>query len=595
MAKVNTYGQDEDLKINFGKAQFKKVLHYLNPYKKDFVFTLITLVLASATAAAGPYLLQNAIDVQIPVKNVNGLIIIGAILALLAAYEIFAAKFSSKHIVLIGQNVISDIRRDLFAHLQKLPFDYYDSRPHGKILVRAVNYVNNIANLFSAGIINSIMDLVSIIFVVIFMLMVNVRLTIVSLIGAPIFVAIVWLLKNIHRRAWQIYSDKNSNLTAYIHESINGVRITQAFVREKRNSRVLKVLAGQTVRSFMKAKSIELVIPGITSLMDTLMASFVFYISIAAIFKDPAAYQVGVVIAMTNYITRFWTPVSNLSNHYNALITGLAYLERIFETMEEDVLIHDKPGAKPLEYKKGEIEFKNVTFCYDEEKGNVLENISFKVKAGEKVALVGQTGGGKSTIVNLLSRYYNLKSGQILIDGQDISEVTVKSVREHMGYMLQDSFIFSGTIMENIRYGRLDATDEEVKNAAKLVGADDFISNMTDGYFSTVSERGSTLSAGQRQLISLARAMLRNPDIFVLDEATSSIDSETERNLIEGIDILLRDRTSFMIAHRLSTIKNADKILVIGDKKILEEGDHDSLMELGGHYYHLYTTQTEMG
>ncbi len=594
MAKVNTFREDEDLKIKFGKKHLSKIGHYLKPYKTSFIFTLFVQILSSAIATSVPYLFQNAIDVQIPNKSIKGLLYLGAIIIAFAAYSFFASKYASKHITLIGQSVISDIRLDLFKHLQKLPFTYYDSRPHGKILVRAVNYVNNIANLLSGGIISSLMDLLSLLFVVIFMLMINVKLTIVTLIGAPIFVAILYLLKNIHRKAWQSYSDKNSNLTAYIHESINGVRITQAFVRERRNSRVLKVLAGESMQHFMKANSIELLIPQITSFMDNLMTSFVFYISIAAVFKDPAAYQVGVVIAMTNYITRFWTPVANLSAHYNALITGLAYLERIFETMEEDTVINDKPDAKPLDYKKGEIEFKNVTFAYDEEKGNVLENISFKVNAGERIALVGETGGGKSTIVNLLSRYYNLKGGQILIDGQDIADVTVSSLRDRMGYMLQDCFIFSNTIMENIRYGKLDATDEEVINAAKLVGADEFIAKMPDGYFTTVSERGSTLSVGQRQMISLARAILRNPDIFVLDEATSNIDTETERQLIEGINVVLKNRTSFIIAHRLSTIKDADKIFVIGQKSILEQGNHDELMAQKGHYYHLYTTQTDL-
>lgn len=594
MAKVNTYHEDENLKIKLGKTHLGKIRHYLKPYKNSFIFTIFMRILASGISASIPYLFQNAIDIQIPNKSIKGLFCLGGIIIIFSVYDFFASRYSSKHITFIGQSVISDIRLDLFKHLQRLPFVYYDSRPHGKILVRAVNYVNNIANLLSGGIISSLMDLISLLFVVVFMLMIDIKLAIASLIGAPIFVAILYFLKNIHRKAWQHYSDKNSNLTAYIHESINGVRITQAFVRERRNSRVLKVLAGESVQSFMKAKSIELLIPQITSFMDNLMTSFIFYISIAAVFKDPSAYQVGVVIAMTNYITRFWTPVANLSNHYNALITGLAYLERIFETLEEDTIIHDKPDAKPLDYKKGEIEFKNVTFAYDEEKGNVLENVSFKVNAGEKIALVGETGGGKSTIVNLLSRYYNLKSGQILIDGQDIADVTLSSLRDRIGYMLQDCFIFSNTIMENIRYGKLDATDAEVINAAKLVGADEFISKMPDGYFTTVSERGSTLSVGQRQMISLARAILRNPEIFILDEATSNIDTETERNLIEGIDVMLKNRTSFVVAHRLSTIKDADKIFVIGEKQILEQGNHDELMTLKGRYYRFYTTQTDI-
>lgn len=593
MAKVNTFNQDETLKIRLGKSHLSKIKTYIEKYKKDFILTLIVLSLATAVTAAEPFLLQNAIDVQIPQKNITGIIILSVTIILFTIYGIFATKYSSKHIVIIGQSIISDIRRDLFAHMQKLPFDFYDTRPHGKILVRAVNYVNNIANLFSSGIINSIMDLISLAFVLIFMFMVDVKLTLVSLVGAPVFVLILYLLKNIHRKSWQKYSDKNSNLNAYIHESINGIKITQAFVREKRNRRVFKIVSGETLKSFMKAKRIELLIGPVTAVMDNLMAAFVYFVGITAIFNDPKSYQVGVIIAMTSYITRFWTPVANLSNNYNALITGLAYLERIFETMEEDVIIHEKPNAPDLNYIKGEIEFKNVTFSYDEEKGNVLENVSFKAHAGQKVALVGQTGGGKSTIVNLLSRYYNLKEGQILIDGQDIADVTIKSLRDRIGYMIQDSFLFSGTIMENIRYGNLDATDEQVIKATQLVGAEKLILALPDGYYTVVSERGTTLSAGLRQLISLARAMLRNPDIFVLDEATSNIDSETEKTLMEGIEVMLSGRTSFIIAHRLSTIKNADVIMVIGNKGIVEKGTHEELMKLNGSYYHLYTTQTQ--
>ena len=542
---------------------------------------------------SAPYLIHNALDIQIPAKNVHGLVMLGVVFIGITIIAIFSTKFRMKYMNYVGQSIIYDIRKDIFAHLQELPFSYYDSRPHGKILVRVVNYVNSLADMFSNGIINAVMEMFSLIVILCYMFAVNVKLTMISLIGLPVLILAIGLLKNIHRRAWQAYSNKNSNLNAYLHESINGVRITQAFVRERKNNRIFSRLSADTLKAFMKAKAIEFLIMPMTTIISEFTVCLIYFVAVAAIAQDPAAYQVGVIVAIVSYIQRFWAPINNMSNIYNSVMTNAAYLERIFETIEEDEEIHDKPSAYEMPEVKGTVEFKDVTFAYEEGQ-NILENVSFRVEQGQTIALVGPTGAGKTTVVNLLSRYYDISGGQILIDGVDITDVTVKSLRSRLGYMLQDSFVFSGTIKDNIRYGKLDATDEEVIRAAKMVNAHDFIANMKNGYETHVSERGSTLSAGQRQLISLARAMLRDPEILILDEATSSIDTETEKKLIDGIQTILKNRTSFVIAHRLSTIKNSDRIMVIGNKGIMEQGTHDQLLALGGEYSKLYTSQHQL-
>lgn len=474
--------------------------------------------------------------------------------------------------------------------LQELPFSYYDSRPHGKIQVRLVNYVNNISDLLSNGIVNTITDCCSLIFIICFMFYYSVPLTLICMCGLPILAAIVLFVKKRQRRGWQLASNKQSNLNAYIAESINGVRVTQAFVREDRNLGIFNSLSASYRRAWMHVIKYNFMISPTVQFISILATAAVYWVGIHWIMGGSDLITVGALTALTTYISQFWNPINTLASFYNSLLTAISYLERIFETIDEPVNVKDALGAKTMPPLKGEVEFSHVDFSY-EPGVKILNDVSFKANIGDSFAIVGPTGAGKTTIVNLISRFYNVDAGQLLVDGIDINTVTIKSLRRQMGVMMQDSFIFSGTIMDNIRYGNREASDEDVIRAARTVCAHDFIEKLEDGYNTQVNERGSRLSAGQRQLISFARALLADPRILILDEATSSIDTETEILLQKGLQELLKGRTSFIIAHRLSTIKSSSCIMYIDQGKILEKGTHEELMERGGHYKELYMSQ----
>ncbi|MBQ4095542.1 MAG: ABC transporter ATP-binding protein [Oscillospiraceae bacterium] len=584
----NRYDVDEVLETPFDFGHLKRAFVYMKKYRKKMIIAFILSVFAAVSGLLGPMITKYALDHTIPEGNKKELVLLAILLVGTFMIAVVLSNIRSRIMTVVGQDIIFDIRKDLFAHLQKLPFQYYDDRPHGKILIRVVNYVNSVSDMLSNGFINVILELLNMVFILVFMLITSVKLTLVVLAGLPLFAIVMFSIKKHQRRAWQDNSNKSSNMNAYLQENIMGARVTQIFVREEENAAIFDRLSKKYRKSWMRAVLFSNLVWPSTDNISTLVRAAIF--AVGLLVMAPAAISLGTIAAMTSYASQFWQPIMNLSNIFNNFINNIAYLERIFETLDEPVDIDDKPNAHKMKDITGNISFEDVTFAYEEGK-NVLENVSFDVKAGESIALVGPTGAGKSTIVSLLSRFYDVNKGRITIDGEDISEVTLNSLRSQMGIMLQDSFIFSGTIADNIRYGRLDATDEEIRNACKTVCADEFISEMKNGYRTEVNERGSMLSGGQKQLISFARTLLSDPKILVLDEATSSIDAKTERLLQQGLNELLKGRTSFIIAHRLSTIKNCDKIMYINNKGITECGSHEELLAKKGDYYHLYTSQ----
>ena len=586
----NRYDVDEILEDSFDMGQLKRLSGYIKPYKKQMGLVLFLMLSASALGMLIPRFIMTVMDVCIPQKDMGEIWMYAGLTILIALYTSVSLRIKIKLMTSVGQNVIHKLRYDIFYHLQELPFSYYDERPHGKIQVRVVNYVNNLSDLLSNGIINTVTDLCNLFFILFFMLSINVRLTLVCMCGLPVLTGVVIFLKRRQRRAWQVQSNKQSNLNAYIAESINGIRVTQSFVREDENSGIFNRLSDGYRQAWMRAVKYNFVMGPSVDIISAVTTSFIYVLGISWMSHASSGVTVGVLIAFTAYISRFWQPINTLASFYNSVLTAVSYLERIFETIDEPILVKDKPEAGQMPPIAGKVEFKDVTFSY-EEGVEILKKVSFFAEKGQTVAIVGPNGAGKTTIVNLLSRFYNVDSGQILIDGINIENVTIKSLRRQMGVMMQDSFIFSGTIMDNIRYGNNEVSDEAVIEAAKTVCAHDFIMETEDGYYTQVNERGSRLSAGQRQLISFARALLADPKILILDEATSSIDTETEILLQQGLERLLRGRTSFIIAHRLSTIKNADFIMYIDKGGIREKGTHEELLEKKGDYYHLYMSQ----
>ncbi len=581
----NKFDVDETLETPFDFRHLKRALVYVKKYRKKMILALSLSAVSVIIGLFSPVITQYALDNSIPNKDIPQLILMAVLLTITIIVSVIFATIRSRIMTAVGQDIIFDIRTDLFEHLQRLSFEYYDSRPHGKILVRVINYVNSVSDILSNGIINFVLEIFNLVFIVIFMFIMHWQMALVIMTGVPLLALIIGLIKKRQRKAWQEVNNKSSNLNAYLHEGLVGAKVTQLFVREEENAEIYRGLSEAYREKWMKAVTYNNLLWPSVDTISAVISAAIYFCGLLVI--GPANISLGTIVAMGGYASRFWQPIMNLSNLFNNFVNGVSYLERIFETMDEPVKVKDKENASEMPEIKGDVKFDKVCFSYDES-AEILHDLSFDIKAGESVALVGPTGAGKTTIVNLISRFYDTTGGRVLIDGHDISEVTLKSLRSQMGIMLQDSVIFSGTVEDNIRYGKLDATSDEIKRAIKTVRAEDFIENM-GGLSAPIIERGASLSQGQRQLIAFARTLLSDPKILILDEATSAIDAKTEKLLQDGLDMLLKGRTSFIIAHRLSTIKNCDKIMYVSNKGITECGTHDELIAKKGDYYKLYT------
>ena len=581
----NKFDVDETLETPFDFRHLKRALVYVKKYRKKMILALSLSAASVIIGLFSPVITQYALDNSIPNKDIPQLILMAVLLTITILISVIFATIRSRIMTAVGQDIIFDIRTDLFEHLQRLSFEYYDSRPHGKILVRVINYVNSVSDILSNGIINFVLEIFNLVFIVIFMFIMHWQMALVIMTGVPLLALIIGLIKKRQRKAWQEVNNKSSNLNAYLHEGLVGAKVTQLFVREEENAEIYQGLSEAYREKWMKAVTYNNLLWPSVDTISAVISAAIYFCGLLVI--GPANISLGTIVAMGGYASRFWQPIMNLSNLFNNFVNGVSYLERIFETMDEPVKVKDKENASEMPEIKGDVKFDKVCFSYDES-AEILHDLSFDIKAGESVALVGPTGAGKTTIVNLISRFYDTTGGKVLIDGQDISEVTLKSLRSQMGIMLQDSVIFSGTVEDNIRYGKLDATSDEITRAIKTVRAEDFIENM-GGLSAPIIERGASLSQGQRQLIAFARTLLSDPKILILDEATSAIDAKTEKLLQDGLDMLLKGRTSFIIAHRLSTIRNCDKIMYVSNKGITECGTHDELIAKKGDYYKLYT------
>ncbi len=559
-------------------------------YKGKIVIVTVLILITVFVSTVYPLFIEKIIDDEIYKGNVKGLLTMAGVMVALAVISYGATRIWRHMMAEISNDLIMNIRRKLYVHIQELGVDFFDQRPAGKILARVTGDVNALKEVLASTVTNLIPEIATLVVIVTIMIVKSPILSLSAAVAVPIIVFGLYLCQIIAHKRWQIWKKKESNMTAFIHEGIEGVSTIQSFNAEEESNKEFEGIVGELVDAFRAAVSINDLYSPTIEISFGLGTATLYYLAVTKLHVQ--AESIGTLSAFVLYLSMFFNPIRNLANYYNKLITNLASAERVYEIMDMEPLVKDKDAVVDIPEIKGDVEFSHVTFAYpDEPDVDILHDVSFEAARGETIALVGPTGAGKTTIVSLLSRFYNTKEGRVLVDGYDIADVSIQSLRSQLGIMTQDNYLFSGTIRDNIKYGRPDATEEEMLAAAKAVHADDFISQMEDGYDTKITERGGGLSNGQRQLIAFARTLLTNPKILILDEATSSIDTKTEILVQQGIEELLKKRTSFVVAHRLSTIKNADKIFVIDDGGILEWGNHESLMEKKGAYYDLYSAQ----
>lgn len=585
---MNSYKQDEHTEKKAKSVTMLRLFSYLLHHKKRIAVVFILMALGSAVDLVNPLLNERAIDKYIMPGDFSGLVRIVVLGALINVLAVLAVKMRMLLMARTSNKVIQELRQQLYNHIQGLDLAFFDSRPSGKILARIIGDTNSLKDVIENAVTTLIPNLVTVTAVMVIMFVKNVQLALAALCSLPFMIAGIFLISVMAEKHWRAKRQKSSNMNAFINEDLSGIKIIQSFRAEPETDRTFQELVWDDRKEFLRA---VLWCDGFGSWIDLCwsvgtMCLYLVGIKVLGI----GNVSIGTYIAFGSYVGMFWQPIMNLSNFYNQFVNAASGAERIFEIMDTEAAVCDAAGAADMPPVNGAVEFRGVTFSYDG-KAAVLRDVDFSVQAGETIALVGPTGAGKSTVVNLISRFYDVSGGAILIDGTDIRTVRLESLRRQMGIMTQDNYIFSGTIRENIMYGRLDATEEEMLAASKAVHADDFIRELADGYDTKLTARGGELSNGQRQLLAFARTMLSAPRILILDEATSSIDTKTEHRVQAGITNLLKGRTSFVIAHRLSTIQNASRIFVIDKGGVVESGTPDELMARKGAYYKLRQAQ----
>lgn len=589
---VNSFREDEQMENGEKKQIIIRLFSYLKDHKKGVLGVLICMAVTVAISLVNPLIIENAIDQHISVGDWNGLVKIGIFALVLNVIYMIMVKIRMYVMSVISNQILLKIRQELYEHIQLLSFSFFDSRPTGKILARIIGDVNSLKDVLTNAVTTLIPDFITVLGVVVIMLVKDWKLAIASLCTIPLMIAGIFIIQRTAHKRWQIFRKKSSNLNAYVHEDIAGISVVQSFRAENETREVFEELTDEHQKAFVAAcRRADMFGPTVDFCWG--VGTMMLYL-IGVKFIGAPAVSVGLLVAFGTYINMFWNPIMNLSNFYNQLVTNLSAAERIFDILDTKPDIQDESDVEELPEVEGKVEFSHVSFTYDKgtpAETKVLSDVNFTIQPGETIALVGPTGAGKTTIVNLISRFYDIEDGHIYIDGHDLKKVSIHSLRRQMGVMTQDNFIFHGTVRENILYGKMDATEEEMIAAAKAVNAHDFIMKMEKGYDTELKERGAGLSIGQRQLIAFARTMISMPKILILDEATSSIDTHTEILVQHGIEALLAGRTSFVIAHRLSTIQNADRIFVIDNGGIVEQGSPKELLARRGAYYELYMAQ----
>lgn len=586
MAKRNTFFEDEKLEKKIDIKQLGRTLRYILPYKKLLALVSCMMLVASVVSLLPPRLLKLVVDEVVVNEDYKQLALVGAGLVFLAAIEILSTFIQARSMGKMGLEIISEIRTDIFDRLQKLSFDYFDNRPDGKIVVRVTEYINGLADFFSNYVMMFAIYIVKLVVVTVFMLSLSPALTLIVFVTIVPMMVIVFMLRSFLRKMYTAHRLKNSNRTAFLVESIMGEQIVKNYNRTEINKDVYRQIHEDSVNMWWDITKRSRLNHPVVQIFWHFGTLCIYGVALSLILAGNDLITAGVVITFTTYMSSFQDPLSQISTIIQELAQVSSNLEQVFDTIDYPLEIQDKDEPVTLENVRGQIDFNDVTFAY-EEGINILEHFNLHVRPGETIALVGPTGAGKTTVINMLTRFYDVREGSVTIDGTDVREASLYSLRKEVGVLMQDPFIFKGTVMDNIRYGKWDATDEECIAAAKLIFADKFIMRLKDGYNHVLEERGSGLSAGEKQLISFARIVLKNPSVIILDEATSAIDTETEILIKEALDILIKDKTAFIVAHRLSTIRNSDRILYISNKGIAEEGTHEELMARKGLYYDL--------